>query len=247
MQLHKNSEIKLRIYDNTVTKGCGTKILVEQFVGLKLYKVVIQLKITINYCPIEEMGVKMKCSRCNKNRATIHIDKFLNGKYIFIDVCDECALKEGMIPQQADITQLLEEAIEKFFVKQVPESGKNPTKEGKRRTTTFFKKTKTQQSKTCSECGITLEEIDSDKLLGCPNDYEIFREEVLARLKRINSIARYDGQLPVMNRVEGNIRLEIRKKKTEMKNAISLENYEVAARIRDEIINLEAKLNEKSN
>ena len=184
----------------------------------------------------------MKCSRCKKNRATIHIDKFLNGKYIFIDVCEECAQKENMIPQQADITQLLEEAIEKFFVKQIPESAKNPAKEGKHKTTTFLKKIKSQQSKTCTECGISLAEIDSEKLLGCPNDYDVFHEEIFARLKRINSIARYDGHLPIMNRAEGNIRLEIRKKKTEMKNAISLENYESAAKIRDEIIELESKL-----
>ncbi len=189
----------------------------------------------------------MKCSKCNKNRATIHIDKFLNGKYIFIDVCEECAKKESMIPQQADITQLLEEAIEKFFVKEVPESVKNPTKEGKHKTTTFFNKIKSQQSKTCTECGITLDEIDSEKHLGCPNDYEVFRDEIVARLKRINSIARYDGHLPIVNRVEGNIRLEIRKKKTEMKNAISLENYESAAKIRDEIIKLEEKLHEKTS
>ena len=188
----------------------------------------------------------MKCSKCKENRATIHIDQFQNGKYIFIDVCEECALKEGLIPQQADITQLLEEAIEKFFVKQVPESAKNPPKEGKRKTTAFFRKVKHHTSKTCSECGISLEEIDSTKMLGCPNDYEEFHDEIVARLKRINPSVRYEGQLPSVNRAEGSIRLEIRKLKTEMKNAISLENYEHAAKIRDKIFKLESKLKDET-
>ena len=184
----------------------------------------------------------MKCSKCKENRATIHIDQFQNGKYIFIDICEDCALKEGLIPQQADITQLLEEAIEKIFVKKSAEAERYPPKEGIRKTSAIFRKVKVKDSVTCSECGITLEELDNTKLLGCPNDYNVFRNEIIARLKRTNVHTKFEGQMPAVNRVEGTIRLEIRKLKTDMKNAISMEDYETAAQIRDKIIALETKL-----
>jgi protein arginine kinase activator len=96
----------------------------------------------------------------------------------------------------------------------------------------------------CPDCGMTLSEFKARGRFGCPKDYEIFADHLDPLFERIHDVqpARHEGRLP--NQPAGEVQIvERRRKLTELKSrldaAVAEENYELAAKLRDEISNLE--------
>lgn len=154
----------------------------------------------------------MVCQCCHEHPATIHyttIDD--DGGRVELNYCEECASANG-IPSDVSIPVKLAEAV--------------TTAAGA-----------TQSDLSCPHCGITFSEFRKKGRLGCPMDYEQFRVplEVILRSEHDNRV-RHQGRLPY-GRVEAqstvNERLLLLRR--ELNEAIEAENYEVAARLRDEI------------
>ncbi len=86
--------------------------------------------------------------------------------------------------------------------------------------------------KKCPHCGSTLEDIEKNNgRLGCPNDYNVFREELLQGMERYQHELTYFGKKP--NRQD--ILTSIDKVKRQMKHAISNEDFERAAELQKEL------------
>ncbi len=183
----------------------------------------------------------MRCQICGVNRATIHINQFKDGKYIFIDVCEECAVKKGLIPQ-TDITKLIEETLEKLLSKGEKIDLFNNQYVLKPRRIKKSKPKKQQDEKTCPQCGFALSNLAIDESLGCPNDYEVFKSEIDKILLEIHKSNRYEGSANPSKSYTGSLRLKLRRLKAELNQAISVENYELAAKLRDEIKEMESKV-----
>ncbi|MBZ0136178.1 MAG: UvrB/UvrC motif-containing protein [Planctomycetes bacterium] len=95
----------------------------------------------------------------------------------------------------------------------------------------------------CPECGITLSEFRAKGRFGCRRDYEVFAEHLDPLLERIHDVqpARHEGRLPAsagrIEVVEKQLSLtDLRKR---LAAAVAEENYEAAARLRDQINELE--------
>lgn len=95
----------------------------------------------------------------------------------------------------------------------------------------------------CPDCGMTLSEFKARGRFGCPRDYEVFAEHLDPLFERIHDTqpARHQGRLP---QASGEPEIVTRRRKTaELKArldaAVAEENYELAARLRDEINGLE--------
>ncbi len=181
----------------------------------------------------------MKCSICKTNRATIHINQFKDGKYIFIDFCETCALKEGLIPQ-TDIKKLLDEALDRLFENQQQEYQEVLKSKSRRKTEMMVEKERKEKS--CTECGFTLSGLKTANLVGCPNDYMVFREKIAEVFKAIHGSTQYEGKIPTGINEDGNIRVNLRKLKAELNQAISVEDFELAAKLRDEIFDIESEI-----
>ena len=97
----------------------------------------------------------------------------------------------------------------------------------------------------CPECGMTLSEFRARGRFGCAHDYVVFAEHLDPLFERIHDVqpARHEGRLPE------NIGGEevVSKQRTladlrkQLEAAVSEENYELAASLRDRIVELEGE------
>ena len=98
--------------------------------------------------------------------------------------------------------------------------------------------------KKCEKCGVSEEQFAKKGLLGCGDCYPIFEEKMLPLLRRIHGNTRHTGKVP--ERTGGRARLvkEIEVIKRQLKEAISREEFERAAQLRDSIRQMEKNLEE---
>ncbi|NLF32843.1 MAG: hypothetical protein GX591_18390 [Planctomycetes bacterium] len=160
--------------------------------------------------------MKQKCDKCDRP-ATVHLTEIVDGQKTEKHLCEVCASAEGITVQPSiPISQLLED-----FVMQ------------------------SQQAKqlgdlTCDHCGMTFLEFRQHGLLGCSHDYEAFGEALEPLLARAQEGAvTHVGKVPSRaggEEVRQNRLLQLRSR---LQKAIRAEAYEEAARLRDQIQELE--------
>lgn len=85
--------------------------------------------------------------------------------------------------------------------------------------------------KTCSVCGYTLQDISKTGRIGCAKCYDCFREELKKLLLNYHGSTQHIGKKP-----KGQIPVRtVQQMELELKEAIKKEDYELAAKLRDEI------------
>lgn len=93
-------------------------------------------------------------------------------------------------------------------------------------------------AKTCPVCGITFAQFRSTGRLGCPNDYDFFRNELEPLLLNIHGATAHRGKRP--RRVGGGSQQnELLQLRRELDQAVAAEAYERAGELRDRIKELE--------
>ncbi|MGB0715686.1 MAG: UvrB/UvrC motif-containing protein [Phycisphaerae bacterium] len=152
------------------------------------------------------------CERC-KAKATVHITDMMPEK-TEMHLCDRCAEKEGIIVKQHHSTN----AILHEFIKQKTGigSGDGPT---------------------CPTCGMTFREFQSSGQLGCPRCYAIFRDLLNPLIERAHEEATHHvGKSPGEPSSAGPApQAGLLRLRRQLQEAIEAENYEQAAKVRDEI------------
>lgn len=158
----------------------------------------------------------MLCTNCGKNQATVHIKRTVNGVTKEYMLCPECAAKSEFTPSFTDFDTLLKSAF------------------------SFMPRGIQTKRKACPTCGSTLSSISDSGKLGCAQCYEVFAEELKPTIARIHANAIYvtnDSTQPVVKQEEN----RIDSLKAQLSRAVESENYELAAKLRDEIRELEGK------
>ena len=162
----------------------------------------------------------MNCEKCHKNHATIHLTAIENGVKKEAHLCDECARQTGVhLKFNFSISDLLGGLMEP------------PTKAAK------------VNQVRCPECGITYSEFKTKARLGCANDYEVFRSELLRLLEKIHGSTQHAGKTP--HTVDAQVRKEneLIRLKRDLESVVKSEDFEKAAEIRDRIKTIELELN----
>ena len=173
----------------------------------------------------------MKCDRCERE-ATIHEVLIKGGAKVEKHLCEQCAPLEGIaVPPVIQVTPA---------VHSVPtaEPVLQPVRETSRPTLT------------CPECGMTFAQFRQGGLLGCAACYSAFEERLGPMLERAQEGASHHvGKYPrrLFSRPRGagqpdaerTLREERARRVADLRRlleqAVHAENYERAARIRDEI------------
>jgi protein arginine kinase activator len=101
-----------------------------------------------------------------------------------------------------------------------------------------------RKNRSCPFCGMDLKNIKKLGKMGCPNCYSEFKNILLPIIKAIHKNIEHKGKIP--ENTSGQIKLEksIRDLRNRLKREIFVENFEEAARIRDEIKQLEKNIYE---
>jgi protein arginine kinase activator len=148
------------------------------------------------------------CQSCQSNPATFHFTEIKDGQKDEVHYCEACATAQGLNNEG--------------FVASIVDA----MARGSRSKTTA-----------CPHCGITFEEFRAKGRFGCPRDYEVFEDALLQLVGKMHAGARrHTGRLPAGSAPQqtetGNRLLQLR---TALKQAVQKEDYEDAARLRDEI------------
>lgn len=166
----------------------------------------------------------MKCQKCHK-QATYHItdlDPENAGKFHEFHFCDEHALQHLTPPAPPEgpaVGQLAKDLIG---------AGSSGTREAS-----------PSDKLTCPQCQITFAEFRTTGRLGCPYDYEVFRNDLMPLLESIHGETKHAGKVPRRAPRSGENQNTLIRLRNELKRAVAAEDYEAAARIRDDIRTVE--------
>jgi protein arginine kinase activator len=156
----------------------------------------------------------MKCQRCPK-QATLHITE-VHGeeRYDELHLCEDCAKKYLYEPTSTIGSPS----------KKATKSAVNPDEPG---------------GQVCEICGIKFVEFRNSGRLGCPNDYDAFREELIPLLESIHGETRHAGKTPRRRPHPAADHMELVSLRKKLQLAVTAEAYEEAAHLRDRIRELE--------
>ena len=159
----------------------------------------------------------MKCQRCPK-QATLHITEVLgDDRFEEVHLCEECAKKYLYEPQIGKKTAPIkggEGAVE----------SDEPDALGE---------------KQCSACGLRFVEFRNNGRLGCPHDYDAFKADLLPLLESVHGDTKHAGKSPQRTPRAAGSHVELATLRKKLQQFITDEQYEDAARTRDQIRQLE--------
>jgi len=170
----------------------------------------------------------MDCQECQMRPATLHFTKIINGKKTEIHLCEQCAKEKGDFQPGSNsfsIHDLLSGLL--GFEEPIGETAGSPFQESEQR---------------CSECGLTYSQFVKRGKFGCAHCYETFQEKLDPVFRRVHGgNTTHTGKIP--KRIGGNIQMrrELNRLKEKLQKHIENEEFEQAAKVRDEIRALERK------
>lgn len=164
----------------------------------------------------------MLCDSCKKKNAKFHYTKIINGKIEELHLCETCALEN----QELDLDKPF--SIHKLF------AGLFEDIQG-------ISEEKVQDI-TCSSCGLAFSSFRKTGKLGCAKCYDNFSEYLQPIINGIHGHNHHIGKSPKRISPSIILRREVEELKIKLEEAVKREEFEQAASIRDEIIQVKEKL-----
>lgn len=166
----------------------------------------------------------MLCDVCGKNTATVHLTEIIDEQMNELHLCEECAHKKSMqMEQQFGLSDLLAGLVE------------------------FEKPMKDTEAPTvkCPNCGLTYADFKKIGRLGCGECYTAFRKYLVTLLKKIHGSSQHLGKSPLKAARVPKKRADLEELRHRLQQAVEMEAFEEAVKLRDQIRELEKKGPEK--
>lgn len=176
----------------------------------------------------------MLCEHCHKREATMHYTQVINGQHTEAHLCAECASKDPLLGRHAMgrmgplMGSFFENALFRDWWRE-PEGRFGEI--------------------SCPSCGTTLDMISHENMMGCPECYETFREKLKPFFRKTQEGTKHVGKVPGSpeEHTDESVSPEVKALREKLASLIEEENYEEAARIRDEIKQLTSKGEDNDN
>ena len=167
----------------------------------------------------------MKCEKCNEREATVFLEQTINGESRSMHLCESCAdtvKKEGLFehtpfPFGSDL-------FSDLF------GFSAPVRLG-------------SSAKTCPDCGATFAVIRHEGKVSCPRCYETFAEELSPTVHSLHGKVVHTGRAPAGLRAMRDKKERLETLQRDLRAAVENEEYEKAAKLRDEIRTLKQEGN----
>lgn len=158
----------------------------------------------------------MICQSCKERTATVHLTEITNGQRSERHLCQECAQQHGLASQtQIPLNELLS-----TLLSAQPQTGQEAA----------------VSDRACPICGMTLKRFSKESLLGCPHDYEEFNPELMPLIEQTqNGKTIHCGKVPSRSPQDERKNVELNNLRRQLEAAVKNEDYETAARLRDQI------------
>lgn len=165
----------------------------------------------------------MQCMICKQNEAKVHLTQIVEDKMQKVDLCQECAEKKGVNdPAGFSLADLLLGLGASQEL--APGSG--------------------GEDISCPNCGFTQADFKKAGRLGCSDCYRTFAEGLEGLLKTMHKGTKHVGKTPIALKQSHDLAERLKSLQKKLDRAISDENFENAAHLRDEIKTTREKLNQ---
>jgi len=159
----------------------------------------------------------MICDICHKNNATVHLTEIINDKVVEMHICQVCAQeKASELNKHLNISGFLGSLAD--MVGGLPQE---------------------RRLLKCPSCGFSYGDFKKKGRLGCGKCYETFHGLLLPLLKKIHSATTHTGKAPTSLDKRASGQMKVNDLHQRLRRAIQLEEYEEAAKLRDQIKELE--------
>lgn len=156
----------------------------------------------------------MLCEDCKKNQATVVITVTAGGEINTRHLCPECMHKMENSFAQGDVQGFLSSLLSLLSAQ--PRAS----------------------TRTCSGCGLQYDEFQRTGKLGCAQCYKDFSDELRPLLARIHGRSQHAGRAPKEHQEAIKWQHCIEELRERMEAAVAAENFEEAAKLRDQIRSL---------
>lgn len=161
----------------------------------------------------------MLCCICKEKEAKVHLTQIVGDKMQKVDLCDDCAKQKGVDdPTGSSLAHLL---------LGLGASQEAETSEG--------------LNLRCPHCGFTQADFKKTGRLGCARCYDVFGEALESLLKSMHKGTRHVGKTPTAQRQVRDTQRQVKSLQEQLGKAIAAEDFEEAAKLRDEIKRIQGK------
>jgi protein arginine kinase activator len=165
----------------------------------------------------------MLCMICKQNEAKVHLTQIVGDKMQKVDLCEECAKNKGVNdPAGFSLADLL--------------LGLGASQE--------IAQSSTGEELKCPTCGFTQADFKKAGRLGCSQCYVTFAEGLESLLKSMHKGTKHMGKVPTALRHSRDLADRLKQLQKRLEKAISEEDFETAATLRDEIKATREKINQ---
>ncbi|MBU6408981.1 MAG: UvrB/UvrC motif-containing protein [Verrucomicrobia bacterium] len=156
----------------------------------------------------------MQCSICKEKPATVHLTQIVGDKMQKLDLCEDCAKAKGVNdPAGFALADLM---LGLGAAQEIEQSAGGAELK-------------------CPHCGFTQADFKKSGRLGCPDCYKTFAEGLGVLLKTMHKGTRHVGKSPASLRLNREHTDRLKSLQNKLAQAVASENFEEAARLRDEI------------
>lgn len=175
----------------------------------------------------------MLCQNCQKNEATTHIKRVINGEATESHLCEDCARELGFDGFFDDFSFGIPNIFSSFF-----------------KDSAFA--LAGAKSELCEKCGSSFDDIIRSGMVGCADCYSRFYDRLLPSIQRIHGRTGHVGKTPIEytkvedvpakeEKKELSAEDKIKNLEAQMQRAVEEQNFEQAAALRDEIKKLKGE------
>jgi protein arginine kinase activator len=165
----------------------------------------------------------MLCDDCKKRTACVHITKIINNQKVEKHLCEQCARKTGEINTVFETPFSVHDFLKGMF-------------------NTSFEESQPQAEQACTNCGMTYADFSRSGKIGCSYCYETFSQRLQPLVKRIHGTCHHTGKVPARSGGVLALKQQLQRLKQQLQSHIDKEEYEEAAKVRDQIRGLERQL-----
>ncbi len=162
----------------------------------------------------------MLCDDCKKRPASMHITKIVNNQKIEKHLCEQCAKEYGEMSFAWDTNFSVHDFLKGIF-------------------NTGFGEGHLERETSCPQCGMSYSDFSRGGKIGCAACYTTFGERLIPLLRRIHGASAHTGKVPRRSGEMLTVKRRLKRMRQELQNCVAREEYEKAAKLRDEIRQLE--------
>jgi protein arginine kinase activator len=161
----------------------------------------------------------MICQSCKKNVATVNFIEIINGDKCEVHLCDKCyAYKYGEFEEQA--TNAILNGL--FGISQ-------------------------KEEKCCKVCGMRFSDYEKTGLVGCASCYDVFKEELLPSIARIQGKVNHVGKEGGDYSTEHDLRIKLKLMQEGLEQALRSGDYLQAGKLNEQMKAIKKKLSGGGN